>query len=329
MLSARAAAENDPASTTRTKACIAASRSMLIPSRNGDYRHTASAASLALRSPYQSRATSPAAIRQRAVVLRQARYRPPHRKRRNTSMPKLEGKVAVVTGGSSGIGFATAKRFVEEGAFVYITGRRQTELDKAVSEIGRSVTAIQGDVSNLADLDRLYAKVGEGKGKFDILFAGAGIVDPQPLAETTEERFDRVFAINTRGLAFTVKKALPLLKDGGAIIVITSIAESKGIPGFTAYSATKAAVRSFVRTWTKERTAASASMRSAPARSTRRSSSSRRRPRKGPTRPAPSSPQPSRSAGSAVRTRSHRPPCSSLPTKQASSQAWTSRSMAA
>ena len=167
-------------------------------------------------------------------------------------MPKLEGKVAVVTGGSSGIGLATAKRFVEEGAFVYITGRRQAELDKAVSEIGRNVTAIQGDVSNLADLDRLYAKVGEGKGKFDILFAGAGIVDPQPLAETTEERFDRVFAINTRGLAFTVKKALPLLKDGGAIIVITSIAEGKGIPGFTAYSATKAAVRSFVRTWTAE-----------------------------------------------------------------------------
>ena len=132
-------------------------------------------------------------------------------------MPKLEGKVAVVTGGSSGIGLATAKRFVEEGAFVYITGRRLAELDKAVSEIGRNVTAIQGDVSNLTDLDWLYAKVGEEKGKFDILFAGAGIVDPQPLAETTEERFDRVFAINTRGLAFTVKKALPLLNDGGAI----------------------------------------------------------------------------------------------------------------
>jgi NAD(P)-dependent dehydrogenase (short-subunit alcohol dehydrogenase family) len=167
-------------------------------------------------------------------------------------MWKLEGKVVVVTGGSSGIGLATAKRFVEEGAFVYITGRRQTELDKAVSEIGRNVTAIQGDVSNLADLDRLYARVGEEKGKFDILFAGAGIVGPQPLAEITEESFDKVFAINTRGLAFTVKKALPLLKDGGAIIVITSIAEGKGFPGFTAYSATKAAVRSFIRTWTAE-----------------------------------------------------------------------------
>ena len=168
-------------------------------------------------------------------------------------MPKLQGKVAVVTGGSSGIGLATAKRFVEEGAFVYITGRRQTELDKAVSLIGRGVAAVQGDVSNLADLDRLYAKVAREKGKIDILFAGAGILDPpQPLAETTEEGFDKVFAINTRGLAFTVKKALPLLNDGGAIIVITSIAENKGIPGFTAYSATKAAVRSFVRTWTAE-----------------------------------------------------------------------------
>ena len=167
-------------------------------------------------------------------------------------MSKLQGKVALVTGGSSGMGLATAKRFVEEGAFVYITGRRQTELDKAVSLIGRSVAAVQGDVSNLADLDRLYAKVASEKGKIDILFAGAGIVDPQPLAGTTEESFDRVFAINTRGLAFTVKKALPLLNDGGAIIVITSIAENKGIPGFTAYSATKAAVRSFVRTWTAE-----------------------------------------------------------------------------
>jgi NAD(P)-dependent dehydrogenase (short-subunit alcohol dehydrogenase family) len=172
--------------------------------------------------------------------------------RRRIKMNSFAGKVAVITGGSSGIGLATAKRLVEEGAFVYITGRRQTELDKAVSLIGHSVAAVQGDVSSLADLDKLYAKVAREKGKIDILFAGAGIVDPQPLAETTEESFDKVFAINTRGLAFTVKKALPLLNDGGAIIVITSIAESKGIPGFTAYSATKAAIRSFVRTWTAE-----------------------------------------------------------------------------
>ena len=147
-------------------------------------------------------------------------------------MPKLQGKVAVVTGGSSGMGLATAKRFVEEGAFVYITGRRQTELDKAVLLIGRSVAAVQGDVSDLADLDRLYAKVAREKGKIDIVFAGAGILDhPQPLAETTEESFDKVFAINARGLTFTVKKALPLLNDGGAIIVITSIVENKGLPG--------------------------------------------------------------------------------------------------
>jgi NAD(P)-dependent dehydrogenase (short-subunit alcohol dehydrogenase family) len=167
-------------------------------------------------------------------------------------MPKLQGKVALVIGGSSGIGLATAMRFVEEGAFVYITGRRQTELDKGVSMIGRNVAAARGDVSNPADLDRLYAKVASDKGKIDVLFASAGIVDPQPLAETTEESFDKLFAINTRGLVFVVKKALPLLNDGGSIILITSIAENKGIPGFTAYSASKAAVRSFVRTWTAE-----------------------------------------------------------------------------
>src|ERR1700732_1374314 len=148
-------------------------------------------------------------------------------------MAKLKGKVVVITGGGSGRGLATAKRFVEEGAFVYITGRRQTELDKAVSLIGRSVAAVQADVSNVADLDRLYAKVASEKGKIDILFAGAGIVDPQPLAETTEESFDKVFAINTRGLAFTVKKALPLLNDGGAIILITSIREKTGRPGLS------------------------------------------------------------------------------------------------
>jgi len=130
-------------------------------------------------------------------------------------MSRLKNKVAVITGGTSGMGLATARRFVEEGAFVYITGRRQTELDKAVSLIGRSVAAVQGDVSNLADLDRLYAKVAREKGKIYILFAGAGIVDPQLLAETTEESFDKVFAINTLGLAFTVKKALPLLNDAG------------------------------------------------------------------------------------------------------------------
>src|SRR2546422_5312412 len=171
---------------------------------------------------------------------------------RERNMARLNGKVAVITGGSSGIGLAAAKRFVEEGAYVFITGRRASELEKAKKVIGRNVTSVQGDVSNLADLDRLYAKVASEKGKIDILFAGAGIVDSQPLAETTEESFDKLFAINTRGLAFTVKKALPLLNDGGAVIVITSIAENKGIPGLGAYSATKAAVRSFVRKWTAE-----------------------------------------------------------------------------
>jgi NAD(P)-dependent dehydrogenase (short-subunit alcohol dehydrogenase family) len=155
-------------------------------------------------------------------------------------MSRLRNKVAVITGGTSGIGLAAAQRFVAEGAFVYIFARRQRELDKTVASIGRNIAGVQGDVRNLEDLDRLYAKVASEKGKIDILFAGA------------EESFDKVFAINTRGLAFTVKKALPLLNDGGAIIVITSIAESKGIPGLGAYSATKAAVRSFVRTWTAE-----------------------------------------------------------------------------
>ena len=167
-------------------------------------------------------------------------------------MPKLQGKVAVITGGGSGIGLATAKRFVEEGASVYITGRRQKELDKAVSLIGGRVTAVQGDVSNLADLDRLYARIVSDTVKIDVLVAAAGIVDPQPLAEMTEEGYDKLFAINTRGLAFTVKKALPVLNDGGSIIVITSIADNKGIPGLGPYSAAKAAVRSFVRTWTAE-----------------------------------------------------------------------------
>jgi NAD(P)-dependent dehydrogenase (short-subunit alcohol dehydrogenase family) len=167
-------------------------------------------------------------------------------------MAKLQGKVAVITGGSSGQGLATTKRFVEEGAFVYIFARRQDELDKAVASIGRNVAAVQGDVSDLADLDRLYARIVSEKGKIDILFAAAGIVDTQPLVEMTEESFDRQFAVNTRGLAFTVKKALPLFSDGGSIILVTSIAESKGIPGLGAYSATKAAVGSFVRTWTAE-----------------------------------------------------------------------------
>jgi len=167
-------------------------------------------------------------------------------------MSKLQGKVAVVTGGNSGLGLAIAKRFVEEGAFVCITGRRQAELDKAVTAIGKNVSAVQGDVQSLADLDRLYAQIGAEKGAIDIVVANSGIVDPQLLADTTEESFEKVFGVNVRGLAFTVKKALPLLKDGGAVIVISSIASVKGFPGYGTYSASKAAVRSFVRTWTAE-----------------------------------------------------------------------------
>ncbi|BCF95041.1 SDR family NAD(P)-dependent oxidoreductase [Paraburkholderia largidicola] len=160
-------------------------------------------------------------------------------------MQKLKGKVAVITGGSSGMGLATAKRFVEEGATVYT-------MDRAESPIKDIVTAVRGDVSKLADLDRLYDKVATEKGKFDVLFVAAGVVDPQPLVQTTEESFDRQFSINTKGLVFTVQKALPLLNDGGAIVVITSIAAHKGLPSLGTYAATKAAVRSFVRTWTTE-----------------------------------------------------------------------------
>src|SRR5207245_6880720 len=152
-------------------------------------------------------------------------------------MSRLKNKGAVITGGTSGIGLAAAQRFVAEGAFVYIFARRQEKLDKTVASIGRNIAGVQGDVRKLEDLDRLYGKVASEQGKIDILFAGAGIVDPQPLAETTEESFDKVFAINTRGLAFTVKKALPLLNDGGAILVISSIAGNKGIPGLPACGA--------------------------------------------------------------------------------------------
>jgi len=167
-------------------------------------------------------------------------------------MGALEGKIAVITGGNSGIGLATARRFVKEGAYVFITGRRQAELDKAVSLIGKNVTAVQGDVTNLDDLDRLYEEVGQVKGRVDIVFANAGVVDPAPLAESTPQQFDRDFDLNVRGTYFTVQKALPLLSDGGSIILSGSAAWQMGIPGFGTYSATKAALVSFVRSWTAE-----------------------------------------------------------------------------
>ncbi|MGO9403659.1 MAG: SDR family NAD(P)-dependent oxidoreductase [Terriglobales bacterium] len=165
-------------------------------------------------------------------------------------MGKLEGKVAVITGGSSGIGLATAQRLAAEGAQVFITGRRQSELDKAAKLIGKNVTAVQGDVANLADLDRLYATVKQKAGHIDVVFANAGVGEFAPLGAISEEHFDKTFDANVKGLLFTVQKALPLLVDGGSIILNASIVSSKGFQAFSVYSATKAAVRSFARSWT-------------------------------------------------------------------------------
>jgi NAD(P)-dependent dehydrogenase (short-subunit alcohol dehydrogenase family) len=165
-------------------------------------------------------------------------------------MSKLEGKVAVITGGNSGMGLATAKRFVAEGAYVFITGRRRVELDAAVKQIGKNVTGVQGDVANLADLDRLYATVKQQKGRIDILFANAGVGGFGAIGSNTEEHFDKILNINVRGLLFTVQKALPLFQDGGSNILNASIASIKGMEAFGVYSASKAAVRSFARSWT-------------------------------------------------------------------------------
>jgi NAD(P)-dependent dehydrogenase (short-subunit alcohol dehydrogenase family) len=167
-------------------------------------------------------------------------------------MTRLEGKVAVITGGSSGIGLATAKRFVEEGAYVFIVGRRREALDNAVSEIGKNVTAIRGDVANLDDLDSLYKKVATLKGKIDIVFASAGIVEMVPTQAATPEHFDKTFNTNARGTYFTVQKALPLLNDGASVILVGSGVWLKGFPAYGTYAATKAALRSYVRTWTTE-----------------------------------------------------------------------------
>ncbi|HYX51181.1 MAG TPA: glucose 1-dehydrogenase [Ktedonobacteraceae bacterium] len=165
---------------------------------------------------------------------------------------RLEGKIAVITGGNSGIGLATAQRFVQEGAFVFISGRRQDEIDKAVKQMGRNVMGVQGDVSNLADLDRLYATVKQQKGRIDVLFANAGIGEFEPLGSITEDHFDKTFDVNVKGLLFTVQKALPLFHDGGSIILTASIGGSKGFEGFSVYDAAKAAIRSFARSWTAD-----------------------------------------------------------------------------
>jgi len=183
-------------------------------------------------------------------------------------MGKLEGKIALITGGTSGIGLATAKRFVNEGADVFVTGRRGQELEAAVKEIGKGVTGVQGDVSKRADLDRLFAQIESEKGRLDVLFANAGVAQYGRLGEISEELFDSIFDINVKGVLFTVQKALPLMPDGASIILNASVVGSKGLSSNSVYSATKAAIRSFARTWTTDlKGGAFASMPSAPARS--------------------------------------------------------------
>ncbi len=162
---------------------------------------------------------------------------------------KLKDKVALITGGNSGIGLATAKRYAQEGAQVIITGRNLANLDQAISEIGQSAIAIQGDVSSLSDLDALYSEISQKYGKIDILFANAGIAELAPFDQVTEEFYDRHFDINVKGLFFTVQKALPFINDGGSVILNASVVSTKGFESFSVYSATKAAVRSFARTW--------------------------------------------------------------------------------
>src|ERR1700731_4686385 len=167
-------------------------------------------------------------------------------------MGKLEGKITLVTGGNSGIGLATAKQFVNEGAYVFITGRREPELAAEASEIGRNVSGVKGDVANLGDLDRLFAQIKREKGRLDIVFADAGFANVAPLGKIAEDHYDSLFNANVKGLLFTVQRALPLMPDGGSIILNASIVASKGFGGWSVYSATKAAVRSFARTWTTD-----------------------------------------------------------------------------
>ena len=167
-------------------------------------------------------------------------------------MGKLDGKIGLITGGNSGIGFAAAKRFVAEGAYVFVTGRRKAELEAAVKEIGENAEGVAGDVSKLADLDRLFARIKDKKGRLDVLFANAGIAKYATLGEITEELYDAIFDINVKGLLFTVQKALPLMPDGSSIILNASIVASKGLSSNSVYSATKAAIRSFARTWTTD-----------------------------------------------------------------------------
>jgi NAD(P)-dependent dehydrogenase (short-subunit alcohol dehydrogenase family) len=167
-------------------------------------------------------------------------------------MGKLDGKVALVTGGTSGIGFATAKLFVAEGAYVYVTGRRQEKVDEAVKKIGEGVAGVQGDVASMADLDGLFKLIGDERGKLDIVFANAGAAEYAPFGQVEEAQFDRLFDGNVKGMFFSVQKALPLMPDGGAVVLNASVVGSKGFPANTVYAATKAAIRSFARTWTTD-----------------------------------------------------------------------------
>ena len=167
-------------------------------------------------------------------------------------MGKLDGKIALISGGSSGIGLATAKRFVEEGAFVFITGRREAELNAAVEDIGKNIKALNGDVSNLDDLDRILAAIKQDKGRLDIVFANAGVAKYAALGQISEEFYDFHFNINVKGMLFTVQKALPLIPNGGSIILTSSIVGSKGLGMNSVYAATKAVARSFARTWTTD-----------------------------------------------------------------------------
>jgi NAD(P)-dependent dehydrogenase (short-subunit alcohol dehydrogenase family) len=165
---------------------------------------------------------------------------------------KLDGKIALITGGSSGIGLATAKRFVAEGAYVFITGRREAELNAAVKDIGKNIKALKGDVSHLGDLDRIFSVIKQDKGRLDIVFANAGVAKFAALGEITEEFYDFHFNINVKGMLFTVQKALPMIPDGGSIILTSSIVGSKGLGMNSVYAATKAVARSFARTWTTD-----------------------------------------------------------------------------
>jgi NAD(P)-dependent dehydrogenase (short-subunit alcohol dehydrogenase family) len=167
-------------------------------------------------------------------------------------MGKLDGKIALITGGNSGIGLATAKRFVQEGAYVFVTGRTQSKLDEAVKQIGLNVTGVQGDVGKTADLDRLFDKIKKDKGRLDVVFANAGIATYAPMGAIDENHFDSIFNANVKGVVFTVQKALPLMPAGGSVILNASIVGSKGFPANSIYSATKAAIRSFARTWTTD-----------------------------------------------------------------------------